>query len=179
MNQETYKRCPHCKQMKPISAFNKNRTTKDGLQSLCRECHAIYFKNRTRKSPQREGKGTIGFNWIVNRIKNVFSRPSPIQTESMEWPKRIEVRRSTINEVRESVLKASNFRCDWCGITEARNLGKFGQRLIVCHYDGKRMRSNSKAEELIVLCCGCHGLRTNLLRSAKKNSIGNQDGIAA
>jgi len=40
------KRCTKCKQWKPISEFNKRGTSKDGLQSWCRECQRAYRKRR-------------------------------------------------------------------------------------------------------------------------------------
>ena len=36
------KRCPKCERLLPIKQFNKNRSTKDGLQSWCRACVAAY-----------------------------------------------------------------------------------------------------------------------------------------
>jgi hypothetical protein len=34
------KRCPHCKETKPLSDFWLNRSTKDGYQNRCKICHA-------------------------------------------------------------------------------------------------------------------------------------------
>lgn len=42
--------CPYCKEWKPITDFNKNRSKKDGLQSCCRVCH----KKMTSRQPKRE-----------------------------------------------------------------------------------------------------------------------------
>lgn len=33
------KRCSTCKEIKPVSEFNKNRSAKDGLQKQCKDCH--------------------------------------------------------------------------------------------------------------------------------------------
>lgn len=55
------KRCCSCKQMKPLSEFNVNRSKKDGLASYCRPCnratsreryqnrHAYYVADATRR----------------------------------------------------------------------------------------------------------------------------------
>lgn len=32
------KRCGHCHKIKPVTEFQKNRSTYDGLQTYCREC---------------------------------------------------------------------------------------------------------------------------------------------
>jgi len=38
------KTCTFCKQQKPLSEFNKNRSRKDGLQTKCRPCGQAKFK---------------------------------------------------------------------------------------------------------------------------------------
>lgn len=48
------KRCPQCKQFKPISEFNKHRSNKDGLQSYCKICH----RKNTKEFSQTE-KGRV------------------------------------------------------------------------------------------------------------------------
>ncbi len=39
------KKCYTCKETKPLTGFNKNKSRKDGLNSICRECS----KARSRK----------------------------------------------------------------------------------------------------------------------------------
>jgi hypothetical protein len=48
------KLCPTCKQVKPITNFNKNKTRKDGYQRECRECNHIHHNKhyQTKKSPR-------------------------------------------------------------------------------------------------------------------------------
>lgn len=43
------KRCPRCDSFKPLSEFNRNKLTKDGLQCYCKPCKA----EATRASPKR------------------------------------------------------------------------------------------------------------------------------
>jgi hypothetical protein len=40
VEEKTEKRCYKCGETKPVAAFAKNRTKKDGLQNLCRVCNA-------------------------------------------------------------------------------------------------------------------------------------------
>ena len=47
--------CSHCKQIKPISMFHKNKRTKDGLCYQCKNCRKI-------KSQSKQGR-------IANRIR--------------------------------------------------------------------------------------------------------------
>lgn len=41
--------CPYCKEWKPITEFNKNRSKKDGLQTCCRICHRWMNSKRPQK----------------------------------------------------------------------------------------------------------------------------------
>ena len=74
------KRCPKCKQAKPVSEFNKNRTTKDGLQYHCIDCRKIIGncynqseKGRTtRRAYQRSDKYKVGH---YRRQKNFRKTP--------------------------------------------------------------------------------------------------------
>ena len=42
------KRCSCCTEFKPLGAFQKNRSTKDGYQSRCRECRSGEPRKRTQ-----------------------------------------------------------------------------------------------------------------------------------
>ena len=68
-DEEPTKRCYKCGRHKPLSDFNKNKKSKDGLQSECRECHAetmrryhlkkaeeIKSMNTTSKAKEPESK---------------------------------------------------------------------------------------------------------------------------
>ena len=47
--QQEQKFCPYCKEWKPITEFNKNRSKKDWLQSCCKVCH----RSMNSKKPQK------------------------------------------------------------------------------------------------------------------------------
>ncbi len=46
------KRCPTCKQEKPIDGFNRNRSQSDGLNSACRECQKEHYRNWRTKNKE-------------------------------------------------------------------------------------------------------------------------------
>jgi 5-methylcytosine-specific restriction endonuclease McrA len=49
------KYCPRCKTTKPAADFARNRTSKDGLHSYCRPCHAAYYQeNKTKVSANQK-----------------------------------------------------------------------------------------------------------------------------
>lgn len=47
------KRCSHCHQVKPVSEFNKNRSTKDGLHHQCKECQCEFDRKWRGANPER------------------------------------------------------------------------------------------------------------------------------
>lgn len=51
--QSSYKRCKSCKTIKERSAFRKNQTNTDGLNSHCKVCHAFAT---SRTQPHRQAK---------------------------------------------------------------------------------------------------------------------------
>ena len=49
------KRCPQCKQIKPLSEFNKDRSRKDGLQAYCKSCLKAYQQSEKGRAVFRKG----------------------------------------------------------------------------------------------------------------------------
>lgn len=49
---EALKRCVTCQQMLPLSAFNKRKLSKDGLQFRCRECFRKWYE--ANKEPHKK-----------------------------------------------------------------------------------------------------------------------------
>lgn len=54
-NRET-KRCAKCKRGKPLSAFNRRKRSKDGVQARCRECCSFESKNLTGEKKTERNK---------------------------------------------------------------------------------------------------------------------------
>ena len=54
------KRCSECGRMLPISKFNKNRNSRDGLQDRCRDCFSAYNRRRYQeKKDMHDGGKTM------------------------------------------------------------------------------------------------------------------------
>jgi hypothetical protein len=53
---ELFKRCPDCKQEKPVSEFGNNRTTTDGLQVYCKVCCSRRGAEIYRRKREQAGK---------------------------------------------------------------------------------------------------------------------------
>lgn len=48
--------CARCKKDLPLSQFHNNRSTKDGLQSYCKECrNFLRIRNENRLTYERNG----------------------------------------------------------------------------------------------------------------------------
>lgn len=59
MKRELKKTCVRCKADKPVSEFNKQKATLDGLQVWCRACGIAYKEERKIK---QQDKDKIIFN---------------------------------------------------------------------------------------------------------------------
>lgn len=68
---EQTKVCSSCGLKKPLSEFNKNRNTKDGLQDKCRACFSRYNKARYWANPERFKQGVREYR--DGNLENVFA----------------------------------------------------------------------------------------------------------
>ena len=46
------KRCLDCGEQKPLTDFNKDKNREDGLNPVCRECKALWFKRQYQKNKE-------------------------------------------------------------------------------------------------------------------------------
>jgi len=64
--QEIHKKwCPYCKQLKPVTEFNKNRTKNDWLQSQCKECHKWMREKKGKKYKFTPSRKEF-YGWYIN-----------------------------------------------------------------------------------------------------------------
>ena len=62
------KKCAHCGEVKPLDAFSKVTRNKDGLNTICRECHAAYQREWRRNNPGKSSAYSQKY-YYANRDK--------------------------------------------------------------------------------------------------------------
>jgi hypothetical protein len=72
------KKCPKCKETKPLDNFGKNKSRKDGLQRTCRPCKAEYDKKFYFKDPklyyQKNKKHQTKKRDWIRRWKQIYGK---------------------------------------------------------------------------------------------------------
>ncbi len=63
---EGMKRCSKCESCKPLDAFGKNRTTRDGLQYACKTCSVAAVTESRHKDPTSHRRSSK--NWRLNNL---------------------------------------------------------------------------------------------------------------
>lgn len=124
------KRCSKCKEIKPITEFYKNRSTKDGCHSWCKSCDEIWQK-QYRQSGHRERKRVYQASNKGRATRKKYRkeyRKKYRQTEKgklaqirtgkrhrLRWPKRRKARKAITNAIATGKIPpASSLQCS-CG----------------------------------------------------------------
>ena len=91
MEQTETKKCVHCGQEKPVTEFYKDKHTKDGLQSWCKQCS----NSRGKKAIERKEKELLeAANEHLQRMQQESTEVKPLTAQEMfiatiDWEKRI------------------------------------------------------------------------------------------
>jgi hypothetical protein len=91
MEQTKTKTCAHCGQEKPVTEFYKDKHTKDGLQSWCKQCS----NSRGKKAIERKEKELLeAANEHLQRMQQESTEVKPLTAQEMfiatiDWEKRI------------------------------------------------------------------------------------------
>jgi predicted HTH domain antitoxin len=105
---EPTKRCYKCGQYRPISDFNKNKKSKDGLQSECRECHAETMRKYHLKKAEE-----IKAMKAMNTTRTIKEEESKVQESKMiKVYSNVELAKFSPRQLMEE-LKARGFRWDY------------------------------------------------------------------
>ncbi len=133
------KKCPKCDLIKPVSDFNRNRATTDGLAWQCRQCdkeyrQAHYAKNREKilaanrqwriENPEKYEECSRAY-YEANRDKKIenakrWATDNPERTRARAR-KGARVRRAKLrgvesdNWTREGILERDGLLCSYCG----------------------------------------------------------------
>lgn len=104
------KRCCYCKQIKTLSEFNKNRSTKDNLTCRCRMCRNIYQKY------YRESKrGKIATNRYTQSEKGKATRRKIQQRFRIRHPNRHKPLHKVSHAIEASKLsRPDTLQCNYC-----------------------------------------------------------------
>jgi hypothetical protein len=78
-----YKQCKYCKEPKELSAFNLNKSSKDGHQKYCKECNKYLSRRYKERKASKEGRvmlpyktkqySTISDDELLQIIKDFFN----------------------------------------------------------------------------------------------------------
>lgn len=132
------KKCVGCGQELPLTEFNKNKNSKDGLQDKCRSCFSRY--NKARYAANREKFKADTKRYREENPKAVFQ--TRLKTCAKN-PTRVNASRAV-----EAALNAGELAnpgvCYGCGCTSEEH------RIEAHHHD------YSKPLEVVWLCTPCH-----------------------
>jgi hypothetical protein len=66
------KRCPSCKATQPSAAFNRDRSTADGLYHYCRSCVAARFKRTEQTQAQLKRRRESTRRWYLKHRQRIL-----------------------------------------------------------------------------------------------------------
>lgn len=131
------KHCHKCETTKSVDQFNKDRSRKDGLQPVCRECTKTYWRKSYPQNAERDRKRARQRYW---------------QNPDASWAQGLKQNYGMTAEQYEELYKKQSGVCAICGKPETRKtrtLGKRIKKLAVDHDHG-----TGKVREL--LCHKCN-----------------------
>lgn len=116
--------CPKCKIEKFLDCFNKNKSTKDGLQTYCRDCSRRFDKEWRLANPVKDRANKD--KWWENHPEEyrIYHRKYESAWRTSEKTRTKNQRRRslmlgsiptlTLEEWKE-ILEDFNYLCFWCG----------------------------------------------------------------
>ncbi len=156
---EPTKRCSKCGEVKPHSAFRRDKARRDGFDSRCSACRNVYMQKYYKQNREKIGEYRAQNPDKARLHSRTYSAANP--DKSKELRRRRRARKAsaegthTIDDMRRQ-YKAQRGKCWWCG-----KKVKWGDRhddhLIPLVKGGSNWPSN-----MVVSCAFC-----NLSKGAK------------
>ena len=127
------KQCKYCGECKPLSEYHKNKLSKDGHKSHCKECNRAYsLKWRSENLERIRAYDRERGNRQSPEYQRNYRRSNPIKYGAHKMVK---------NHVRDGKMQAPD-NCECCGA---------GKKLHAHHDD------YAKPLKVRWLCASCHG----------------------
>lgn len=117
------KRCPHCKQIKSLSEFHKDRNRRDGLGVWCKICHNAAGKARqqteagkqAKREYQQSKRGRIIRQEANKRYAKTAKGKANSKQQRIKWPNKYHARTIVSNAILlGQLVKPSAFPCNYC-----------------------------------------------------------------
>jgi len=110
------KQCIKCGEQKPLSEFNKNKSTKDGLQKHCNTCRLSYRKNNKEKIAKANKKLlSIPENTIKNRQRAaLWNTKNPEKRKIIVQKEHYKRRYGLSLEQKQAMVDKQNGKCAIC-----------------------------------------------------------------
>lgn len=149
----TSKVCDECREMKPLSEFNRAAKEADGRQRRCRACFSRYNAERYARDRER-------FKTAVKQYKE--ANPAEVFATRLKIWTRNPSRHNCYRLV-DAALKAGEItKPEWCCICGVRDEDAGGHGLHKHHFD------YSKPLDIVWLCTKCHGQIHKVMRDRRK-----------
>ena len=101
------KRCPHCRQIKPLTEFHRNLARKNGYQSWCKPCKVFAVRSARLLKPTAPERIRIMPQWGGTRYNAKLTPEDVILIRGLfEWlscaeiARKFEVARTTISSIK-------------------------------------------------------------------------------
>lgn len=126
------KECGHCKQIKVLSSFAKNKSTGDGLTSYCKECRIIYNKQHSKYIRKRYNSDPK-FAEKQRMATKKWKEGNPDRSKESGYFSDIKRKYNLERKEYEEMLALQKGLCKICGKTECRRRNGKISRLHVDH----------------------------------------------
>jgi hypothetical protein len=114
----TAKRCPKCGEVKPLTEFNRNRTTRDGLTHWCKECLRETSRRYREANPEAVRKAARESMRRAREADPEKFRQADRQRYTAQPERQFAASRRWRERVHAAVFDHYGRACACCGTTE-------------------------------------------------------------